>query len=385
MRLLVGCAVVLAGSTARADVAASASIGAGAQGDATYGALELRLDQQWRDAKLGLGVRGVWDDGVFRRSDWSGISDAVTIVRDFEAIDRLDDGGHLAIAAGVLAPSHIARIADGYRSTLDDRWRTGVRTAAVTDDIEASLEIDDVLDPVLIAGAVNYQLVPPYGAHVAVAIDPTAPTSGSASGINTRVAGIVEMGASRRFESQHSRTDVGASIIAELGLGFSAVGYVDSSVMVDDTRYTLRADARGGSGTVGAMFGPLYRVERLGTNGMTLWQRARAGELEGGSLGATVGVAVPAGWFELGLRSRPGLGTLATASAGAPMSKRWQAAMWAAASPGPEGAAAGAAELRVAWAKQLFSAVQAARIYQFDTTMPTAVWSLTAWFGASTD
>src|SRR5450755_1255868 len=98
---------------AHADVTASASIGAGAQGDATYGALELRLDQQWRDAKLGLGVRGVWDDGVFRRSDWSGISDAVTIVRDFEAIDRLDDGGHLAIAAGVLAPSHIARIADG--------------------------------------------------------------------------------------------------------------------------------------------------------------------------------------------------------------------------------------------------------------------------------
>jgi hypothetical protein len=384
MRLLVGCAVVVVswGSPTHADVAASASIGAGAQGDATYGALELRLDQQWRDAKLGLGVRGVWDDGVFRRSDWSGISDAVTIVRDFEAIDRLEalpgSNAHLAIAAGMLAPSHVARIADGYRSTLDDRWRTGVRTAAVTDDTEASLEIDDVLDPVLIAGAANYQLAPPYGAHVAVAIDPTAPTSG----INTRVAGIVEMGASRRFESQHSRTDVGASIIAELGLGFSAVGYVDSSVMVDDTRYTLRADARGGSGTAGAMFGPLYRVERLGTNGMTLWQRARAGELEGGSLGATVGVAVPAGWFELGLRSRPGLGMLATASAGAPMSKRWQAAMWAAASPND---AAGAGELRVAWAKRLFSAVQAARIYQFDTAMPTAVWSLTAWFGASTD
>jgi hypothetical protein len=378
MRSLVGCAVLLAGSSAYADVAASASIGAGAQGDATYGALELRLDQEWRDAKLGLGVRGVWDEGVFRRSDWSGISDAVTIVRDFEAIDRLDDGGHLAIAAGMLAPSHVARIADGYRSTLDDRWRTGVRTAAVTDDTEASLEIDDVLDPVLIAGAVNYQLAPPYGAHVAVAIDPTAPTTGT----DTRVAGTVEMGASRRFESQHSRTDVGASIIAELGLGFSAVGYVDSSIMFDDTRYTLRADARGGSGTTGAMFGPLYRVERLGSNGMTLWQRARAGELEGGSLGATVGVAVPAGWFELGLRSRPGLGMLATASAGAPMSKRWQAALWAAASPND---AAGAGELRVAWAKQLFSAVQAARIYQFDAAMPTAVWSLTAWFGASTD
>ena len=383
MRLWVGCAVAFWGRVAHADVTASASIGAGAQGDATYGALELRLDQQWRDGKLGLGVRGVWDDGVFRRSDWSGISDAVTIVRDFEAVEPLDaslgPNAHLAIAAGVLAPSHVARIADGYRSTLDDRWRTGVRTAAVTDDTEASLEIDDVLDPVLIAGAVNYQLAPPYGAHLAVAIDPTAPTTGT----ETRVAGTVEMGASRRFGSAHSRTDVGASIIAELGLGFSAVGYVDSSVMVDDTRYTLRADARGGSGTTGAVFGPLYRVERFGTNGMTMWQRARVGELEGGALGATVGIAVPAGWFELGLRSRPGLGMLATASAGAPMSKRWQAAMWAAASAHD---GAGAAELRIAWAKQLFSAVQAARIYQFtDPMAPTAVWSLTAWFGATTD
>lgn len=379
MRWLVGCAVVMAGSSARADVTASASIGAGAQGNTTYGALELRLDQQWRDTKLGLGIRGVWDDGVFRRSDWSGLANAVTVVRDFEAIDRLEgSNGHLAIAAGVLAPSHVARIADGYRSTLDDRWRTGVRTAAVTDDTEATLEIDDVLDPVLIGGAVNYQLAPPWGGHLAVAIDPTAPTSGT----DTRVAGIVEMGASRRFETQHSRSDVGGSIIAELGLGFSAVGYVDSSVMIDDTRYTLRADARGGSGSAGAMFGPLYRVERLGTNGMTLWQRARAGELEGGSLGATAGVALPAGWVELGLRSRPGLGMLATASAGAPMANRWQAALWAAAS---SDAAAGAAELRVTWTKQLFSALQAARIYPFDAAMPTAVWSVTAWFGAATN
>src|SRR5450432_276757 len=156
---------------AHADVTASASIGAGAQGDATYGARELRLDQEWRDARLGLGVRGVWDDGVFRRSDWSSIADAVTVIRDFEAVDELSSGGHLAIAAGVLAPSHVARIADSYRSTLDDRWRTGVRGAAITEDTEAAVEIDDVLDPVLIAGAVNYQLAPPYGAHLAVAID----------------------------------------------------------------------------------------------------------------------------------------------------------------------------------------------------------------------
>ena len=378
MRLwLIGCALLVM-RPARADVTASASIGAGAQGTSTYGALELRLDQRYRDVVLDLGVRGVWDDGVFRRSDWSGISSAVTIVRDFEAVGELESGGHVAIAAGVLAPSHVARIANGYRSTLDDRWRTGVRTAAVTDDTEAALEIDDVLAPVMFAGEVNYQLAPPYGVHVAVAIDPTSPTMGA----ETRVAGTVEMGTSRRFQSTNQRTDVGASIIAELGLGFSAVGYVDASLMVGETRYVLRADARGGSGTTGAMFGPLYRVERRGSDGMTLWQRTRAGQLEGGALGATFGIAVPAGWFELGLRSRPGLGMLAIASAGAPMSKRWQAAMWAAASTND---AAGAAELRVAWAKRLFSAVQAARIYQFADPSPTAVWSLTAWFGATSD
>lgn len=359
---------------AHADVTASASIGAGAQGDATYGALELRLDQQWRDARLGLGVRGVWDDGVFRRSDWSSIADAVTVIRDFEAVDELSSGGHLAIAAGVLAPSHVARVVDGYRSTIDDRWRTGVRGAAITEDTEAAVEVDDVLDPVLIAGAVNYQLAPPYGAHLAVAIDPRQPTTV----MQTRIATTIEAGASHRYESKNVRTDAGMSIIAELGLGFSAVGYVESSLASGDTRYTLRADARGGSGTTGAMFGPLYRVERT-----DLWQRAHAGDLSGGALGATFGIAVPAGWFELGLRTRPGLGTLATASAGAPMSKRWQAAMWAAASTNH---AAGAAELRVAWAKQLFSAVQAARMYQFrDPTLPTAVWSLTAWFGAQTN
>jgi hypothetical protein len=371
MRALVVGLFVLAGGSAHADdTSASASIGAGAQGDATYGALELRLDQQWRDARLGLGIRGVWDDGVFRRGDWSSVGDIVTIVRDFEAIDRLEDGGHLAIAAGALTPSHIARIADGYRSTLDDKWRTGVRTAAVTDDTEASLEIDDVLDPALIAGTVNYQVAPPYGTHVAFAIDPQQPTA-----MGTRVAGTIEMGASRRMDTESSRTDAGISIIAELGLGFSAVGYIDTTVMSGDTRYTLRADARGGSGTTGAMFGPLYRVERL-----TMYERAKSGELEGGALGATAGVQNPIGWIELGLRSRPGMGMLATASAGMPMSRRWQAAMWAAASTGD---AAGAGEVRIAWAKNLFSAAQVARIYNFAEPMPTAEWSVTAWFGAS--
>jgi hypothetical protein len=59
--------------------------------------------------------------------------------------------------------------------------------------------------------------------------------------------------------------------------------------------------------------------------------------------------------------------------------------MWAAV--GRDDAAA-AAELRVAWAKRLFSALQTARIYRFDHASnnvmdPIAVWSVTAWFGAT--
>ena len=47
--------------------------------------------------------------------------------------------------------------------------------------------------------------------------------------------------------------------------------------------------------------------------------------------------------------------------------------------------AAGAAELRVAWAKQLFSALQVARLYRFDAMEPISLWSVTAWFGAATE
>jgi hypothetical protein len=221
---------------------------------------------------------------------------------------------------------------------------------------------------------VSYQVGPPWGAHVAIAVDPAQP----ATLMKTRIATVIEAGAGYRIEAPSARADLGVSLIAELGLGFTALAYLDAAVVRDEVRYTIRADARGGSGTAGDMFGPLYRIERV-----AIYSRARAGELQGGSLGATTGVASERGWFEVGIRARPGLGMLATATAGVPMSRRFQAAAWAAASTN-EGAGAG--ELRITWAKRLFSGLQAARIYQFtDPMAPTAVWSLTAWFGASTE
>ena len=62
---------------------------------------------------------------------------------------------------------------------------------------------------------------------------------------------------------------------------------------------------------------------------------------------------------------------------------RWvQAGLWAAASRSD---AAGAAELRVAWAQRFSSALQLARFYRFDAMDPAPLWSVTAWFGASSD
>jgi hypothetical protein len=84
---------------------------------------------------------------------------------------------------------------------------------------------------------------------------------------------------------------------------------------------------------------------------------------------------------------RPGLGGLGTASAGAPMGRWIQAGGWIAASPR---ALAGAAELRVAWARRMFSALQLARMYgsspstNDEMAPPGDAWSATVWFGAAT-
>ncbi|MBV8759262.1 MAG: hypothetical protein JO257_18390 [Deltaproteobacteria bacterium] len=132
----------------------------------------------------------------------------------------------------------------------------------------------------------------------------------------------------------------------------------------------MRAEVR--AGETASPFGPLYRIERT---------RPLVGHTGLGA-GLTLAAAMPAATFELQLRERPGLGGLAAIGGAVPMGRAVQAAAWAAVSRRD---AAGAAELRVAWARQLFSAVQAARFYRLDDAMPAPVWSLTAWFGATTD
>ncbi|MDQ3369314.1 MAG: hypothetical protein M3680_28135, partial [Myxococcota bacterium] len=68
----------------RDRIAASAAIGAGGQGAATYSGIDVGLDLAWRGARLGLGARGVWLDGALRTSDWEGWA-ILRVLRLFEA------------------------------------------------------------------------------------------------------------------------------------------------------------------------------------------------------------------------------------------------------------------------------------------------------------
>jgi len=342
---------------ASADPSVGAAVGAGAQGDATYNALDVRFDAAWPSVRLGLGMRGEWDDGVFRQSDWASTGDLVTIVRDFEIAH-----GPFALAAGRLAPARVGHVVDGYRAVLDDRWRTGLRARVASETVDADAEIDDVIDPAVIAAGARWQFSGPWAAHATAAIDPG-------------VASAIEAGGAYRWQLERARIDAGGSVVTDLGVG--AVGFAEGAADREGVRWSARADVRAGTGATGSLFGPLYRLERW-----TVPARARRGELAGVGGGVAIGAAAPAGWFELGARERPGLGPLVSASAGAPMSRTWQAAAWLAA--GSDGAA-GAGELRVAWARRLYSALAIARMYREDRMMTLPAWSIVAWFGATSE
>jgi hypothetical protein len=76
------------------------------------------------------------------------------------------------------------------------------------------------------------------------------------------------------------------------------------------------------------------------------------------------------------------MGGLASAALGAPMSKWLQAGAWIAAT---RRHVAGAGEVRVAWAKRYATVFEVARMYDADAMEPVPAWSITAWFGISTN
>lgn len=363
MRLLVVAALVLAPAIAQADdeLAVGAAVGAGGQGGGSYGALELRLDAAWRGVRIGLGGRAVFEDGALRTREWQRAADAIALVRLVEA-----HAGPVALAAGALAPSTLGHVAEGYRAALDDRARTGARIRLATIEVDASVEIDDVLDPALVGGAVAWQIVPAWGVRAATAVDPST----------GRVA--IEAGPARRWERDDRRIEVGASLVGErwrsmdASTRVGAVGWASAAIDRSGARWSIAADVRAGNGSNGAAFGPLYRVERDAS-----LDDVRAGI----GAGAQLGVASDAGWGALGARWRPGLGGLGTATAGAPMGRHVQASGWIAAS---REAIAGATEVRFAWATHFYTSLQLARMYTQDEMGLAPAWSATAWFGAVT-
>ncbi len=368
--------IVAAASPARADVTVGGAIGAGGQGAATYSALELSLDAAWGQRRIGLAARGVWLDGEFRSDDWSGWR-ALRTIRLVEVDGTLGDV-RLALAGGGLAPARLAHVADDYRATLDDRPRTGVRTAAAFDGEQVSLaidlELDDVVEPSFTGGVVSVRRGDWIG-RAASAVDVSRTIDGTPAAI--------ELSGGRRWDGDGWRFDTGAGAVGEPGAsGIAALGFAETAL--DRTwwghavRWVARGEVRVGTGTLGGAFGPLHQIERGELYGRT--HRGFGAALD-------LGAASDRGWITAGVRARPDLGPLATLSFGAPADRRIQLAAWIAAS---SHVALGAGALRIAWARHLASALEVGRIAVGEPAMDpamadsaTAAWSATAWFAVT--
>jgi hypothetical protein len=352
--------IVVTARIAAADdtLVVGAAIGAGGQGAATYGAVELSLETEWRGARLGLGGRGVWLDGRFRATDWNDPADAVSAVRLLEVHTP---GRTIALAGGALAPIVIANLADGYRAALDDHPRTGARASLATRAVAAELVIDDVLDPAATGGALAVRIAQRWTVRGAALVDPVLGESAS------------EVAVARTWQAKNERAELGGGAVYEPGAGASAI--VFSAIERDRgaARISARMDLRAGTGTVGGAFGPLYRLERE-----ALWSSDGAGF----GAGAAASIAAPIGWIGATVRVRPALPVVVAVTAGAPMGRWLQGAAWAAVS-GDTAATAG--ELRIAWARRLSSALQIARMYDTKLMDPAPIWSVTAWFAAASN
>lgn len=347
------CALLLYVSVARADdgLGANAALGAGGQGDATYSGIEVGVDAQWRGARLGIGGRAVWLDGEWRDRDWREASDAVRAVRLLEV-----RAGWFALAGGALAPAQIAHVADGHRATLDDRARTGARVAMTSEVVTLGAEIDDVLDPSLAGGAVAWNATETVRVHAGVAADPTK--GGSA----------IEASAGRMWKAESSAAEVGGGVVVEPERGVHALAFAEAAIDRAGARWFANVEGRAGSGTVGGAFGPLHRLERM------------RDDIDGRGVGGAIAfgaVAENLGWARASVRARPTLETIASIAVGAPAGKRVQLGAWFAAT---RAYAAGAGEVRVAWAKRYSTVVEVARMYDTDAMEPVAAWSAVAWF-----
>ena len=376
------------GITTSADFA----LGAGALAGQWYAGADIRLDTQWRALQLGIGARFDAVDGRWRSADFAQQRDAVKLLRYARWTQRWD-GGAVAIAAGNLAPLTLGTVAMGYRPTLDLRRRVGAAARVVHGNTNVESWIDDVLTPGVVAGSLSVAVRPGWHARLAIAADVSiASVNVDHGGSTDATYGTVEVSLRRLGTIEQLQLQGGAGAVVEPGVGVSAVVFGQAELRVHKLRLTGNADVRAGTGTVGAAFGPLYRVERAAAvAGQSLWLVADRGGLNGVAAGASLTVARPdLGWIAASLRHRPGLGSLATATLGLPMGPRWQAGAWIAAS---ETIVAGAAELRWQWSSRWWTAAEVARGYGLasdsmatDPMLPMRAGSYAAlWAGARID
>ncbi len=374
------------GITTSADVA----LGAGALAGQWYAGSDIRLDTQWRSLQLGIGARFDAVDGRWRSADFSQRRDAVKLLRYARWTQRWDDGS-LAMAAGNLAPLTLGMVALGYRPSLDLRRRVGAAVRVVNGSTQVESWIDDVLAPSVVAGSLSMAVRASWHARLAIAADLNV-DDGVANSNQESSQGTVELSLRRLGTVEKLQLQGGAGAVVEPGVGVSAVVFGQAELRVGKLRLSGNADVRAGTGTVGAAFGPLYRLERVAAvAGQSLWTVADRGGLNGVAAGASLTLARPdLGWVAASLRHRPGLGSLATATFGLPMGPRWQAGAWLAAS---EAALAGAAELRWQWSSRWWTAAEVARGYGLasdmmatDPMLPTRAGSYAAlWAGARID
>ncbi len=423
---MVAAALLASAGGARADVDAALALGGGQRGERTYASVEGRLDARWASAttslRLGLAVRGQWDDGRWRRGDFTTAAGLGQLVRYLElwqgsaSADPKMPGDEVAVALGGLRPAPLGNVSDGAQVGVDDRYHTGLRARLRQGSLELRGEIDDVFAPELFGAEAGW-ILPDWRFAAAGAlgwaawgddlldegIERLALGEGSASPMvpAAPVDAALELSAARRVVREGGEGRVGLGVVGEPGQGVHAVLFASVDAVTYGVRVALRGDVRAGSGTLGAAFGPLYRAERL--QARLAEAEATTGEPGDAEMTSPSGAGFSGavalrleheryGWFEGGLRARRRGGAVASLHAGAPITEHAQAGAWLAAD---EQMALLAGEARFFWRAGSFAAVEVSRLLRdrearaevvapdevVDVAAPRLGWAVIGWVG----
>jgi hypothetical protein len=403
-------------SAALAEVGAGVSLGGGQRGDETYAGVEARLDASWEQLRLGLALRGQWDDGRWRDDDFTTAAGWGSVLRYLETWHRWDDG-ELAAALGALRPASVGRVSDGVQASVDDRYHTGLRARGRGGALELAGEIDDLFAPRFFAAEAGWHLGDwRAGAAAAIGAAPWGDASqmGGAAvegeealatesafelslsrrflGKSPKARGGRSAGATRRAQATQipDEARLGLGLVGEPGEGLHAVGFAAVETRAGQTRLSLRADLRLGTGSLGLAFGPFHRVLAAPSSDSPSERSS-----SDAGLGAGLGLRVERqglGWFEGSLRTAQDRRAVATAYAGVPITSRGQAGAWVATEEAGRTLFAG--EVRAFGRAGSFAAVEASHLVRQEapamgapsalaTEDPALGWAIIGWVGVS--